>query len=119
MPQRTTGRVECGPTPGPWTHAELSDAIITARGVAVAEPPDGYDEDQWRMDAKLIAAAPELLALAREVEQLITRDSDDLGFHLRVVPMRIETVRALRAAIAKAEGSVMTIAVEGHGRTRS
>lgn len=46
----------------------------------------------------------ELLTVARAVEQLITRDSDDLGFHLNVVPMRIETVLALRSAIAKAEG---------------
>jgi hypothetical protein len=45
-----------------------------------------------------------LLRALKAVEQLITTESDDLGFHLRVVPISIDLVRTLRAAIAKAEG---------------
>ena len=104
-------------TPGPWElHQNINgvnslrvcipDTTVDrgCRPVAEAEIL-GMDRCEAEANARLIATAPELLALAKEIEQLVTNDSDDRGFHLRVVPIRIETVRALRSAIAKAEGA--------------
>ena len=92
-------------TPGPWHHSASSNDIVTLQTErSVASPPDGYDQAQWDADAALIAAAPNLLNVAREIEQLVTSESDDLGFHVRVVSMSTYAVERLRYAIALAEG---------------
>lgn len=62
-------------TTGPWIVGNLSGEVLRkADGHAVASPPEDVDPDsrRWRTDARLIAAAPELLealdALAAFVE---------------------------------------------------
>lgn len=42
------------------------------------------------------------LQLLHAVEQLLTTESDDLGFHIRAVPMSIDLARAIRATLDKA-----------------
>lgn len=86
-------------TPGPWIHAPLSDAIITPRGVAVAEPPDGYDEEQWQADAALIAAAPDLLDALKALRKNV--DVDLSGYWTESTS---NFMQQADAAIAKAEG---------------
>lgn len=55
-------------TPGPWMLGELSREVMTKRGLAVAAPPeDQGDTEQWAADARLIAAAPDLLEALRRV----------------------------------------------------
>lgn len=100
-------------TPGSWTCDVVVDDV-TERSDHMIQPTYAINvsghawpilpKAEAHANARLIAAAPDLFALARELEQLVTTDSDDLGFHLRMVPVRVETVKALRAAIAKAEG---------------
>lgn len=48
-------------TPGPWHVGELSLDIITTKGQPVCSPSDDFNEEQWAVDARLIACAPELL----------------------------------------------------------
>lgn len=79
-------------TPGPWLHGKTSDEIITPKGIGVAAPCDGYDEDQWAADATLIAAAPDLLDALKTALRLA-----DLQGQPRVVGI-------MQAAVAKAEG---------------
>lgn len=43
-----------------------------------------------------------LVALLREVEQLVTRETDDLGFHFKMANIAHDTVERVRAAIAAA-----------------
>ncbi len=104
-------------TPGPWVvngdPAKLSEYAICAesRGkgygssVAVATQRDGRNpisREEAMANARLIAAAPEMLDVVRSVAAT--------GFH--VIPGRdecvcthCELVREARAAIAKATGS--------------
>ena len=63
-------------TPGPWRVGTLSGEVMTARGVAVASPPDGIEDGQWTADAKLIAAAPELLAALQAMVEFYAPDCD-------------------------------------------
>lgn len=105
------------PTPGPWQTDGCGDIFQrTASGLdeqrvaqTIDDDGDPFNSGDGAMDialanARLIAAAPELLNELKAFEQLITGLSSDLGFHLSVVPISIERVRSVRAAIAKAEG---------------
>ena len=99
-----------GPTPGPWDQIIGSVGAIAATsprsglGVQVAaihEPsadePDWADE--WKANAGLIAAAPDLLETAKLAVKRFEESADvhDIAIH---ACFAIE----LRAAIAKAEG---------------
>lgn len=53
----------------------------------------------------LISIAPELLAELTAIEQLITTESNDLGWHLQMAPISIERVQAIRSLISKARES--------------
>lgn len=122
-------------TPGPWTVEEewYSDAfpVVDARGFQIVEAQDmpillGYterlgighwaekpgeaylelDSDEVLANARLIAAAPELLAALKPfAEEPI---SDDAYCHRGVVPkgecIRCSRIIAARAAIQKAKG---------------
>jgi hypothetical protein len=90
-------------TPGPWQADECPDA----KGLTTIRPHDGTENGDMdapviatvyaETDAALIVAAPELLAVARELAALWESRP--------VQPERIqETTGRLRAAIAKAEG---------------
>lgn len=88
-------------TPGPWVYRQSFDArrdIWTATDATghrelVATIPDA-DGDHVNADARLIAAAPELLELV--LDALDDPDVDILGS---------EWARDARAAIAKATGA--------------
>lgn len=64
-------------SPGPWKWGAegLRHRIFDRDGMAVLDEFEGVDEEA---DRTLIAAAPELLAMLRELE-CIWRDSDDGG----------------------------------------
>lgn len=91
-------------TPGPWTarpdsNREEADWTIVLNGSA------GYDLMPWTdgqgvnpADARLIAAAPDLLAAA----QALLGEADSTGGHTRTVSRL--SVDHLRAAIEKATG---------------
>lgn len=86
-------------TPGPWSISTISDTIINGDrrplGFVYAPAVESSFLQQARADARLIAAAPELLQSVREI----------LGWYIEgghAVP-RIYIDRA-NAAIAKAEG---------------
>jgi len=100
-------------TPGPWTVGGQSDNPGEAEEIAAADrviawTADSYDYDddeghitqEDRANARLIAAAPELLAALRSAVTILsgwecTHKADDGD---------TETVRLCKAAIAKAEG---------------
>jgi hypothetical protein len=82
-----------GHTPGPWTaEREVGVGImIQPIGVAVG---DHYEE--YRADAALIAAAPDLLAASRKA----------LGPLREIYPtVAGDAITALEAAVARAEGA--------------
>lgn len=91
-------------TPTPWT--------ITSKNAIYGKYPepqfvaDCGDSVAGDANAAFIVRACNSQELQintlREVEQLITRESDDLGFHLKVVPMKIELVQVIRSIIAPA-----------------
>lgn len=84
-------------TPGPWTtYGHPADGItIRARGCAVADviPQRGADE----ANARLIAAAPDLLEALEDAARWIDTLPDDLRLG-SIMPDK------LRAALAKATG---------------
>lgn len=99
----TSKRAKANHTPGPWQHAPLSDDVIGPRGQGVCSPCENYDEDRWKVDARLIAAAPELLASLKAFVSF----GDYAHNHIEDDEARAVLVEALadaKALIAKAEG---------------
>jgi hypothetical protein len=94
-----------GHTPGPWTlHGwadndyEINAALDTVCNVPGFDD-DTVDADRAEANARLIAAAPELLAALREIADECNRrlrKGEDSGDRL--------TLQLCKAAIAKAEG---------------
>ena len=83
-------------TPGPWTPMGLDDGTwIIGRGPNFV-PPFAWATEE--ADARLIAAAPDLLAA---LERIATEghEPERLGFQAKAIA---------RAAIAKAKGGVKT-----------
>lgn len=86
-------------TPGPWVSANDDSAIQPAEGdrfdIARIYWPEATRETEWRANARLIAAAPELLeALADLVSRV------DMVLHAGYVGH--ERIARCRAVIAKA-----------------
>jgi len=92
-------------TPGPWTlheyhgHVTLKgqcghDAIINTMGHSCSNP-DLYDEEQ--ANARLVAAAPELLEALKRVMDALAYEGVDEDFEAQYAEGE--------AAIAKAEGA--------------
>lgn len=91
-------------TPGPWRVGPVDDTIVTdAAGKEVAAIDGDYNSpDEWpRMEAnaRLIAAAPDLLAALTEIRRLAA-DIPALERSVRFA----EANRKALAAIAKAGG---------------
>ena len=83
-------------TPGPWQAKEFTrhaqTTVISADGIVIAETTGfGRLADDCIADARLIAAAPELLEALKCVVRVADRATDEFD--------------AARAAIAKATGS--------------
>jgi hypothetical protein len=98
-----------GHTPGPWVvDAENQLQINNANGgpVAWTETCVGYEKDS--ANARLIAAAPELLTAAREALSGMDGGEDHSMCHTGICSRgecsQCQRVDGLRRAIAKAEG---------------
>ena len=93
-------------TPGPWywywrqSDGETDCGVYSEKhqghAYSVCRAPRYQTEDQWAADARLIAAAPELLNLAERVARL-NRDAGRIG-----AGMLAHLIDEARAAIAKA-----------------
>ena len=87
-----------GHTPGPWNNS--GGYITDATGTEIADVEWAGSEPEGKANARLIAAAPELLAACREavsaITYLLSNDDDD--------PNYADTLNTLAAAISKAEG---------------
>ena len=93
-----------GHTPGPWVvTAAGPPRVISPRGRIVADCGKLIAEDprQAEANARLIAAAPELLAAAKRI---IAYAGMEAGAEGRFWEIAAADVRALAAAVAKAEG---------------
>jgi len=93
-------------TPGPWSYEDNPyghDAIYGADGRLIAHVFG--DDAQAQADARLIAAAPELLEAAQMVIAWYEAEDDHskADFYERMQMCR-DSESALRAAIAKATG---------------
>ena len=97
--------MEAKHTPGPWTvHSKMRDCV-TFEGRHGTENLflqnlDGYFACQSEADARLIAAAPDLLAALQELHGIVQGAIDDglpLGGHIDSF-----TLQPAREAIAKA-----------------
>ena len=92
-------------TPGPWHEHSVELYIVCgANGQAVADTEaDSIDQDERFANARLIAAAPDLLEALIDTLDFLERHSNRWdgvnGKHPQVV------VTAARAAIAKATGA--------------
>jgi hypothetical protein len=82
-------------TPGPWRIVNAGSAVFAHDGVMTASvyPADLWKKDEMLANARLIAAAPELL---EELKDLV-------AFFDPNGPLA-ENVKSARAAIAKATG---------------
>jgi hypothetical protein len=115
MPAQPNGRCDCGAvsfTPGPWLISKESPRIVvqgdfrgeptnTLIGSACGYPDSGFfpNEDEGAANARLIAAAPELL----EALMAITDQLEHIG---DTRPHKDgEYIEMARAAIAKATGA--------------
>lgn len=109
-------------TPGPWAVHHYGDNEGDIHGsdgklVCMLREGDTAPEDDWSADARLIAAAPDLLSvcqsIAGDLEALL--DGDDFS-GMSDAELFGVMLRSLKAAIAKAEGVTM----EGtNGKERS
>jgi hypothetical protein len=91
-------------TPGPWRVGDAAHTIFGPKqadgslAVTIASVAGNARVEDYRANARLIAAAPDLLAALKAVSAIAEHGPsvvDALGF---------QNVRAIRAAIAKAEG---------------
>ncbi len=92
-------------TKGPWPIEQTGDGKRYLIGNGLVEGPNGYevaevysddcDPDEALANAKLIAAAPELLEAAERALNYLQNTEDEFGISLGCA-------EALRAAIAKA-----------------
>jgi hypothetical protein len=80
-------------TPGPWTYRATPESLYTEYAVQMGRIHYGVYK---LADARLIAAAPELLAELEQLEQAFS-NSHSLDY-------RIKALASARAAIAKATG---------------
>jgi hypothetical protein len=93
--------------PGPWHVEQNEDGLVihSDDGTEICEVTgqtfDEYAEEETEANAKLIAAAPELLDALKMAECVIENYKDELDEADEDVPALAE----IRAAIAKATGA--------------
>ena len=69
-------------TPGPWHYETGDDGAVIYTGFTIAKIPiDGSD---WQSNARLIAAAPDLLAALERLAHPMA-DDDDLDYAREVI----------------------------------
>lgn len=98
-------------TPGPWkvvNRGHSPSAWIIGNGFYLAEMQnDAKANEQVNADARLIAAAPELLAALKDLARVVSHIQDTpLADKLKYVPISAykEAYDVAKQAIAKAEG---------------
>lgn len=96
-------------TPGPWHFNATTGAVLSTAGAVCALSFDGAESlEQEAANARLIAAAPELLRCA-------VMALEELQEAARVNPLAPVAFRALRAAIAAATSASDTTTTEHPG----
>lgn len=98
-------------TPGPWVHNEMLSGSENHRGFRVGPsgkfaiawvPPMGSDvTPEAKANARLIAAAPELLRCLVGATMAMQKTPDNEAILLRITH---EELQAIEALIAKVEG---------------
>ena len=89
-------------TPGPWVteHGSLYDAITSADGdICTWNHLVGRSRPPQKANARLIAAAPELLEACED----LLSDYEHLAYEPKMPPVRRRRIERARAAIAKAK----------------
>ena len=98
-------------TPGPWVVGPIDDTAVTHLGKdgiryeVAAVDGDYNDPDEWPImeaNARLIAAAPDLLAV---VKAMVVEYCDYTIINNLGNPETQHNIKLARAAIAKAEGA--------------
>lgn len=93
-------------TPGPWHLSAAKDCIWHQDHGRICTPPNHAQVWNWEPNARLIAAAPELLEALEDLEQqgwfkhivsLCKKETSDSSL--------FDSVTKARAAIAKARGA--------------
>jgi len=89
-------------TPGPWAVADVGEVVVCATGRTLCDVYSsfGTGEEQADADARLIAAAPDLLAALEAFVE--AEHAASIGW--RAFGMYVDAVDAAKAAIAKARG---------------
>jgi len=82
--------MSAGHTPGPWKVAKKTNFVETATGSFIAECRE--------QDARLIAAAPDLLAALQDI---VTAQAEHYGDGMRLHMAMIDLADAARTAIKK------------------
>jgi hypothetical protein len=109
-------------TPGPWKVNNLdtgmndSGAILDPVGHVIVTDVYGRDDDEAFANARLIAAAPELLKAIELVLALHDHPESQVGFRAingdldEVYPIKLDPMakKQLREAVAKARGGSMS-----------
>ena len=86
-------------TPGPWNTMVSGGSVWSSGGEWVCDPSDrhAYPTDTQRANARLIAAAPDML---EALEAVVAWQDGDGDFNLHAIAAEEQ----VRAAIAKAKG---------------
>jgi len=92
-------------TPGPWRTNLVDDTLIESGGWCVAKAYGDYDTDFERMEAnaRLIAAAPDMLAALIGLQYILASAESNASGNPNHDHVQ-RRVGAARAAIAKASG---------------
>lgn len=86
-------------TPGPWSYTSRGDIIGNGCSLALVKSSAAIvSEEQDKANARLIAAAPDLLAELQEMAEVLNS-----GIICRIEPDSAKAAK-IRAAIAKAKG---------------
>jgi hypothetical protein len=87
-------------TPGPWAvHPRIKDSVVTGKGGSIADLVGTKSAQEHEANARLIAAAPEMLEV---LELLESRWDEIVADDVSVTG----SIHMIRAAIAKARGEV-------------
>lgn len=90
-------------TPGPWEVGEEGEILAGSSEFLVATAYHGRPAQE--ANARLIAAAPELLKTVKELVSLVCDSGlGTISEYLPVNPESIERIKRARQAIARAEG---------------
>ncbi len=88
-------------TPGPWAiEGKFVKEEATRYQDFICKEPEGFyqNDDKWKANARLIAAAPDLLAALEEAIELFDQDDNDLTLAGKRIVSR------WRATVEKATG---------------